>query len=282
MFNAMTLAAACELIVETFSHNDLDLLFVSWEVDRLADGGSKSGRAASLAKVARDGENMVYTERGLIPLSRAIVEKAAVQTYTGKLEGVSRKFVAGLRFDGFEIIEVEKELDTSLSTWRGQSESERELRKMYPADIPGLDFREAENEIMSLLNRSGFTQTSGHLGQAIRIYSSGDWAGANGQLRTFLESLLQEIAIRLGFQGRREDAAEVRGFLGEKTPPMLLETYNEWNSNTNKPQYFQGLWQRMHAHGSHPGMSEEEDCTFRLHIMLITARLLLRRFAKRP
>lgn len=40
-----------------------------------------------------------------------------------------------------------------------------------------------------------------------------------------------------------------------------------------------GLIARLNPQGSHPGLSDQEDCTFRLHIVIITARLVLRRLA---
>jgi len=43
----------------------------------------------------------------------------------------------------------------------------------------------------------------------------------------------------------------------------------------------QGLMNRMHPHGGHAGLSEEEDATFRLQVTLITARLFLRRLDQR-
>ena len=285
MFNSMTLAAASELIVETLSHSDLDLLFEGWEIKHLVEGGSKSGRAAALTRESRDGNHVVYTERGQMPLGRALVEKAADRTYLEKLEVVYKRFVAGLRFDGFEIVEneVEEPSGQSSDPWsRPKVILTRELRKIYPSDVPGLEFREAESEVMMLLERFGFTQSIGHLRQGIRNFSSGAWASANGALRTFFESYLQEMAVGLGFTGRPDNAAEVRRFLGQNSTPILVEAYNEWNPDTNKPQFFQGLWSRMHPHGSHPGPSEEDDCTFRLHITLITARLLLRRYSRRP
>jgi hypothetical protein len=39
-----------------------------------------------------------------------------------------------------------------------------------------------------------------------------------------------------------------------------------------------GLANRLHPKGSHPGLSDNEDSTFRLHVVLLTARLLLTRF----
>ena len=72
-----------------------------------------------------------------------------------------------------------------------------------------------------------------------------------------------------------------REFLGKLDPPFLLQDYNEWFPNPQKPQYVEGLWQRLHSQGSHPGLSEQDDCTFRMQIVLITIRLFMRRFVQR-
>jgi integrase len=42
--------------------------------------------------------------------------------------------------------------------------------------------------------------------------------------------------------------------------------------------FVNGLAKRLHPQGSHPGLSDQEDSTFRLHTVLLTARLLLERF----
>jgi hypothetical protein len=152
---------------------------------------------------------------------------------------------------------------------------------MLPDDIPDLDFREAENEIMRLLAFCDFVTGKGHLEQAMSAFQRGEWASANAQLRTFLESCLDDIAVKLGY-GESGGSKNKRDYLGgQLQPPFLLEGYNEWNSNNQKPQYVQGVISRLHPHGSHAGLSEEEDATFRLQITLITARLFLRRFHQR-
>ncbi|MCB1468029.1 MAG: hypothetical protein KDK08_13015, partial [Rhizobiaceae bacterium] len=161
-----------------------------------------------------------------------------------------------------------------------RTETTVRLVRMLPSDIPELDFREAEDEVRLLLNRHGFSTARGHLQQAVSAFSRGEWASANGALRNFYESYLNEIALALG-QKAGEDSKANRDFLGNLDPPFLLADYNEWNANNQKPQYVQGLMSRMHPHGGHPGLSEEEDATFRLQIMLVTARLLLRRFDQR-
>ena len=45
---------------------------------------------------------------------------------------------------------------------------------------------------------------------------------------------------------------------------------------------FNGLFNRLHPEGNHPGLSDEDDSTFRLHIVIIVARLLLRRYVNDP
>ncbi|MYJ73958.1 MAG: hypothetical protein F4089_02170, partial [Gammaproteobacteria bacterium] len=162
----------------------------------------------------------------------------------------------------------------------GRTETTVELVRMLPSDAPGLDFWEAESEITLLLDRHGFTVAKGHLKRAFSAFSRGEWSSANGELRNLHESYLNEIATSLGYTGGGDSKAR-RDYLGSLQPPFLLADYNEWNSNNQKPQYVQGLMSRMHPHGGHPGLSEEEDATFRLQISLVTARLFLRRFDQR-
>ncbi|MGO7830645.1 hypothetical protein ACC690_39220, partial [Rhizobium johnstonii] len=78
---------------------------------------------------------------------------------------------------------------------------------------------------------------------------------ANGELRKFYESYLNEISDKLGYSGGQDSKAN-RDFLGTLDPPFLLSDYNEWHANNQKPQYVPGLMNRMHPHGGHPGLSE--------------------------
>jgi len=150
---------------------------------------------------------------------------------------------------------------------------------MLPDALPGLDFREAESEVDNLLRKHKLTVAAGHLQMALSAFQRGEWSSANGELRKLYESYLDEIANRLGYSGSGDGKAR-RDFLGSGvTPPFLLEEYNEWHPQ--KTQFVQGLMNRMHPHGGHAGLSEEEDATFRLQVTLITARLFLRRLDQR-
>jgi len=149
------------------------------------------------------------------------------------------------------------------------------LRRTLPTAV---NLPEAEDEIVRLLNKHRFAVANGHLEQAFANHSSGQWAAANSQIRSFLDSLLDEIAEKINpsvagmpsGQPRRTQLA-AQGFLSR---PL-----NEWDDNGLG--FINGLVKRLHPHGSHPGLSDQDDSTFRLHTVLLTARLLLARFDSR-
>lgn len=148
------------------------------------------------------------------------------------------------------------------------------LRRTLPAI---LKLPEAEDEIFRLLKKHDFAVAKGHLEQAFAAHTDGLWASANSQIRSFLDGLLDEIAERIdpsattlaSGQPRRTKLA-LCGFLSREL--------NEWDDSGTG--FVNGLVKRLHPHGSHPGLSDQDDSTFRLHIVLLTARLLLVRFDK--
>ena len=182
------------------------------------------------------------------------------EAFTNRFPELSR----ALDRDGFKVIE-----------WQ--------LRRNLPEafDLPATD-----DDVHRLLRTFGFSVPSGHLDQAIQNHSQGTWAAANSQLRSFVEGLMDSISDRL-----EPDSAKLpaRGWnrvewLANQTPPFFLPELNEWqtDSKTGRPiGFIYGVWQRLHPHGSHPGLSDEEDSTFRLHLVLILARLLLLRLKQR-
>lgn len=100
-------------------------------------------------------------------------------------------------------------------------------------------------------------------------------------IRDFYQELLDKIAEYFGCDPKVSDDAKRQYLADTKSGPFLLHEYNEWENDRGKPAYVLGLWARLHPHGSHPGLSDEEDCAFRFQIILITARIFLRRFDKR-
>lgn len=281
-FNRLTIVAAVEVVAGFNSHDDMNVFEVQWNIEQYVSTSSKSARIASWSKVATGVDPMVMTEAGKMKLSRAIVELAVQAPGSNKGEPSWRRFLAGLRFDGFEVVSDRVPDPSGRQSIFDDGPREIEvtvLRRMLPDDLPGLDFREAESEVDNLLRKHRLTVAAGHLQMALSAFQRGEWSSANGELRKLYESYLDETANRLGYAGTGDSKAR-RDFLGSGvTPPFLLEEYNEWHPQ--KAQFVQGLMNRMHPHGGHAGLSEEEDATFRLQVTLITARLFLRRLDQR-
>ena len=279
-FNRMTVVAAAEVVSSFQSHSDMEVLEVQWGIAERCSASSKPARVADWACIACEEDIEVLTEGGRMDSGRAMVEVAISAPEHKRCSPAWKKLVAGLRFDGFEVRVTQEEVDPDAYWLSERTETTVELVRMLPLDVPELDFREAESEVMLLLERHGLTVAKGHLTRAISAFNRGEWSSANGELRNFYESYLNEIASSLGYTGSGDGKAK-RDYLGSLQPSFLLVDYNEWNPNNQKPQYVQGLMSRMHPHGGHPGLSEEEDATFRLQISLVTARLFLRRFDQR-
>lgn len=178
-----------------------------------------------------------------------------------ELEAQYPVLASALRLDGFDV-------------------QAGKLRREMPAE---LDLAAADDDVHRLLRDFNFTTTLGHLEQAIAAHSRGEWAGANSQLRTFFESLLADFAQKLApeaFVAATTDHAK-REVLARTTPSFLDPALNEWELG-KAGGFVQGLFKRLHPEGSHPGLSGEEDSTFRLHLVLLSARHLLRRFEHWP
>lgn len=141
----------------------------------------------------------------------------------------------------------------------------------------------AQDELTRLLDKYGFATAIGHLNQALAAHARGDWAAANGQLRTFVEELFDRIAE--GLSGGATDAlptshARREWLAAGATPPFLDPELNEWEPGKTGG-FVQGLWRRLHPEGSHPGLSDEMDASLRLHVVLIVAEHFMRRFDMR-
>ena len=59
----------------------------------------------------------------------------------------------------------------------------------------------------------------------------------------------------------------------------LSKDRNEWTADGRN--FLNGLFKMLHTDGSHPGLSDEDHSTFRLHLALITGQALLRRLSNR-
>ncbi len=265
LFTRRTIIAAIDVIANRYTHADLTSLLTDFGPEvytAVGDeaSGSKQKRMNDLKRFV-DAHPAHQVDDGL--LENVIVERTASlfpppldpdwgaepEPLPDDLEKVRRT----LKQDGFVV-------------------TAGSLRRILPADI-GLPT--TESELIRLLDRHNFGTAKGHLEQAMENHARGNWAAANGQIRTFFDALLDAIAERLdataaslpsGLQRRLKLAS-----LGFLSIPL-----NEWDNNGLG--FINGLVKRLHPQGAHPGLSDDDDCTFRLHVVLLTAALLLRRF----
>ena len=247
--------------LDYLTHAEIGRLLLKFGLEEVASKilGSKTSRLNALIKYLIDNPDKKGPFGGNLnfELIEELIERRLSDYPAPSIEEQLPKLVNSLKRDGYLI-------------------RDGRLKTVLPENI---QLTEKENELDLLLEKFGFTTAKGHLEQAISAHTRSDWASANAQLRSFMESLFDSIAKRLtddkkglplsGYQKSCE-------LLAKLNPPFLLSTLNEWVVS-GKGGFLQGLWRRLHPQGSHPGLSDEEDSTFRLHLVILTASYYLKR-----
>jgi hypothetical protein len=267
-FTRPTIAAAIALLDGPLSQAKFDQMLFRLGLEAIIPFDtslSVSKKAALLAReVARAGERIIPTIDGQVTLAEAVVREAAALTSTTPYARQEQqdRLVRALALDGFVI------------QWN-ENPSLGEvplLRAALPAEV---DLPATDDEVHQLLNHFGFAVSRGHLDQAIEAHTRGDWAAANSQTRTFMESLFDGIASRVNeAQAAATTSSENRRAMLANLGFLSVQR-NEWT--TDGKNYINGLFKMLHTEGSHPGLSDEDRSTFRLHLALVTARTFLRR-----
>lgn len=122
--------------------------------------------------------------------------------------------------------------------------------RLVPFPSPSIDVRHEEGVLERRLTSLGFTQALKHLEQATDNSTLGNWEAANGQTRSFMESLCNGIAAKL--------------YTGQGTPPTsgdarkFLKTYGFLNEDES--EFLRAFFQILHTSGAHAGTSSENDC----------------------
>jgi hypothetical protein len=265
-FTRITIIAAVEQFASVGSRADFDKSLMRLDVDQripLGDARSVSAKWPLLAQeILRDPSRVISTPDGPMSIGEAAVRLAVAATQQLQATTEKDRFLRALGLDGYVVTFDENPPHRPL------------LRASLPAELalPAVD-----DEVHQLLKTFRFQVAAAHLDQAIDAHTRGDWAAANAQIRTYLESLFTDIAHQL----RPQEAAEAKSFenirqlLGEIG--FFSKERNEWTPKGDG--YINGLFKMLHTEGSHPGLSDEERSTFRLHVVLVTSRTFLRRLA---
>lgn len=263
-FSRRTILAATDLLTDR-THSGIDRFALEHGLEAIAQGASKVDKTNAIGKylvqnplVNNDyGENLSDSVV-IATLKTAIDRSSSEYPFVFRFADFQANFAAlhrGLERDGFTV-------------------EDGTLRRILPGMI---DLPAADDEVHLLLDRFGLLVPRGHLDQGITAHVRGQWAAANAQFRTFIESLLDEIAFRSPAQPGGCPAAghARRQWLANVTPPFFIASLNEWSHDGKG--FFEAFFRRLHPEGSHPGLSDEEDSTFRFHLVLLVGRHLLRR-----
>lgn len=266
-FSRITIIEAIDLL-EGSSHAEFDRFLLKFGLEEISPRkvGSITSRLNRLIKYLVDNpdEKGPFGANLTFEIIESLLERTSSYFGFGQssrpIEERLPKLVNSLKRDGYVI-------------------TNGKLKRILPENI---QLVEKENELNSLLDKFGFTTSRGHLQQAINAHTRGDWASANAQLRSFIESLFDLITDKLVSDKTALPPAghQRRELLSKLSPPFLLPGLNEWEKD-GKGGFLPGLWRRLHPQGSHPGLSNEEDSTFRLHLVILTASHYLRRLDKR-
>ena len=262
-FTRPTIVAAIEFLGEALTQAKFDQLLVRLGLDHeipLGPAKSVTAKSALLgSSIRRQGAQVIDTLEGPMTLAEAIVRAAVEMTVPDYSKSEQDRLLRGLALDGYVVVHA-------------PSARSPLLRAALPNEI---DLPAVDDEVHQLLKHFGFDTALGHLMQAIDAHTRGDWAAANSQIRTFLEGLLSDIALHIKPQEEAQlpSSENRRALLADVG--FLSKTRNEWTADGKN--YINGLFKMLHTDGSHPGLSDEDHSTFRLHLCLITGRTLLRR-----
>lgn len=143
-------------------------------------------------------------------------------------------------------------------------EFDRRDDRLVPT-VPALQVTDEVTWIETDLDSRDWKTAAGHYRQAIEAFASGNWASANSQLRAFFEDLVRQAAGvppggGTGHVQRAFDVLQVAGTLVD-----------------GEQQFGKDLWKLLHANGSHPGLSDQDESRFRLLALTGYARYLLSR-----
>lgn len=253
-FSRRTLISAIDVMDDKLSQAALSRTLLSWGAEFLArckEGQAVTSRLNQLVSIYD--EDPAARTHDDDPLEEAIVEKAITLLDSSDFaKPFHAALIRNLEMDGFAV-------------------RDGMVIRSLPDEI---ELPQTEDEISRLLDKFGFSTIKKHLDQAFSAHGRGEWESANAQLRSFYEGLLDDIVLKLDPTASALTTSEARRARLAKIG-FLSEALNEWGNDGKN--YVNGLFKRLHPAGSHPGPSDEDDSTFRRHVVLVTAKLFLTR-----
>lgn len=274
LYSSGTISTACDLWESAARTNaELDSFILDYGLEEhVQRRGAISKTMLAIREFAvQQPEHVVDTDRGEKAISTLIVEKVVDEVrWSDQKRALWEKFERYLGVDGYALT---KEVE------RGFLDDTIRITGLVPAMPKIAQLPEAMDEVNILLARFGFRIAANHLESAKKNIGQGWWEPANGQSRTFLEALTDAVADTLYSDDAKGKSSglQKRQLLAEKG--FLSREKHEFGDG-NGQAFLPGLAKLLHTDGSHPGTSSRDEAMFRLQLVVVTARWLLKRFEK--
>lgn len=250
MFSKITLFELAHAL-DFQTHDDVRRFSLEFHLEDVISGQWIKKKKTSIA------DHMISTPDAVGPNGSALpieIIEYLIKNHSGfrSFSETYPKLVNSLNRDGFELTKTG-------------------LKKKLPTEIP---VAEQEDQLISLLKKFDFNTALGHYNQAIAAHARGEWAAANGQLRPFVEEIFNRTQA-IVCPGEHSSSHEKRIALAKAG--FFSRDYNEFLFDGTG--FVEGFWKRLHPEGSHPGLSEQSDSTFRLHLVILVIHHFLTRLA---
>lgn len=270
-FTRRTLLAASDFFERAGSTAKFDLMVQRLELSQCVPYGDKQSVAKKRyifnEALIQRASLLISTREGQMTIGEAFIREAIrLMSSSPDCYQEQKDFERCLALDGFDVSWDEGECGAGSPPW---------LRRGLPKDV---DLPAGDDQVHQLLEHFAFRTTLGHLDQAIDAHTRGDWAAANGAVRVFLESLFVDLAVRITPAELPPNPGMNNALQALAKCQFLSEQRAEWTQDGKG--MISGLWKMLHTEGSHPGLSNEDHSTFRLHLALVTARTVLNRLYK--
>lgn len=262
-------AVTCDLLECVKTNAEIEGLLLEYGLsDHIEAGGSIAKTVLNIKKFAvSNSGHIVQTDYGPKPLAVALIDAAInVAGQRGDLP-LWQKLERYLNLDGYAL---EKQVTA------GMFKDDVVITGITIA-MPGfVALPEAVSEVDQLLDRYRLNVAQTHLSSAKENITQEDWEAANSQCRTFLEALTDGIADLLF----PDEAASLPGGLSKRQllakHGFLSREKHEFGDG-NGQTFLPGLAKLLHPDGAHPGILTQHDAMFRLQLVVVTARWLLKR-----
>ncbi len=264
------IVSACGILEETIKTNaNLESFLLEYGLSNsVPAAGSIHRTCLNLKKFAVQNPIVVVrTDYGEKTLAELLIGEAIRRGGRNGATEQWNKLERYLNLDGFALLKnVKRWMKNDKVTITG-----------FTTALPNfVELPESGSEVDILLHRYDFSVAQRHLASAKENITQADWEAANSQCRTFLEALTDAIADKLysSEAANRASGLQKRQLLAEQG--FLSRDKHEFGDG-DKQTFLPGLVKLLHSDGAHPGVSTQHDAMFRLQLVVVTARWLLKR-----